>query len=398
VSVKDRAKLSQYSLDEILTYGSSKPADVRTFISDLRKASHSRHLDSALAEAHGLIKAGEDPYGVIEKLEARLYGSQLSGGQDSQDSADVAEEAVKRFLERVSGGGERYLSTGFRDLDKALLGYLRGQNIVVGARPGNGKSAFACTTAISTLEQGEGVIVFSREMTAQELMVRWLSGRSGVGVRKIKRGTDVTQEEIAKVVEAGKTGFPRHLLKVNTKCQTLKQIARVVRMERARMERNGIRLGMVIIDYLQLFCESEDNQVIGQASKECKLIAMDNECTVITLSQLNRSLEYREDKTPLPSDLRGSGSIEQDADVILFLFRPWVYDKQLDEEYCQAIVAKQRDGPQGPVPIRFLPKLTLFTDWNVPDTSPPVPGVDTGPEGTGHDGGPQTEAVSVQLG
>jgi replicative DNA helicase len=367
-SVKDRGKLSVAAMDAILSAGQHSPEEVRTFLKDVKRASVTRQLSQVFQECQGLLKDTDDPFKVLEQLESKLYGTSLSGAAECEDAEDLAAQAIADFEARCDGGGERYLSTGLKDLDKAIIGYLPGQNIVVGARPGNGKSAFATTEAQIAIEQGVGVLIFSREMTGKELMNRMIAAKTGVGVRKIKTGRNVTPEERGRV-KAAQKAFPREFLRVSSKCNSLQQIARVARMEKARMARKGIKLGLIIIDYLQLFCESEEHTVISQASKLCKLLAMDMECTVLTLSQLNRSLEYREDKRPLPSDLRGSGSIEQDADVILFLFRPWQYDKAQDEEYTEVIVAKQRDGPQGPVVIRFLPKVTLFTDWQTNDAA-----------------------------
>lgn len=362
VSVKDRARMSVAAMETILDAGKHSPEELRTFIKDIKKASTTRQLTVVLQECLGNLKDTEDPMKVIEALESKLYGSSIAGANESVDAEDLLQQAIDAFEARVDGGGEVYLGTGLTELDRAIIGYLPGQNIVVGARPGNGKSAFATTEAAHCIKQGRGVLIFSREMTGVELMNRMIASETGVGVRKIKTGRNVSPEERQRVREARKV-YPRDYLKVNNTSHTLQQIGRVVRMEKARMARKGIHLGLVIIDYLQLFCESEEHNVISQASKMCKLLAMDTQTTVITLSQLNRSLEYREDKRPLPSDLRGSGSIEQDADVILFLFRPWQYDKSQDEEYTEIIVAKQRDGPQGPVIVRFLPKVTLFTDW-----------------------------------
>lgn len=365
ISVKDRSRLSNSAMEDIMAYGAAGTGEIRTFINDIKGASAARFLDSVLSEAKASLAGSEaEPAKIIEQLESKLYGSS-SGGlgvKDSLDAHDVARQVVKTLQDRVSGKGEPEVSTGLKALDKAILGFRPGKNLVIGARPGMGKSALAGTAAYNVVQQGYGALVCSAEMLEDEIMERGLAYVTDVNARKISSGKNISPEELASVLEAPSKIKPGYW-KLNTTAHSLPQIRRVARIEKARMARKGIRLALVVVDYLQLYTGPEES-AISDGSRHCKLMAQELGVTVLTLSQLNRGVEHRDDRRPLLSDLRGSGTIEQDGDIVIFLYRPGYYpDSNSNSEETECIVAKQRGGPTGTVKLRFIEKHARFLDY-----------------------------------
>ena len=354
-------------------------------------------------------KLDENATNLIEQAEARLFDlaerGQTGGGLQEFKSAlvtaiEVAEAAYKRDTPLVG------LSTGFRDLDEKLGGLHKSDLVIVAARPSMGKTAFATNVSYAiaqsrrrshsadgtTVEEPEVVAFFSLEMSSEQLAGRILSDAAMVRSDAIRRG-DVREEEYNRVFAASQALHKLPLFIDDTPALSIAAIR-----TRARRLKRQHGLSMIVVDYLQLAAapasSRNDNRVqeVSEITRGLKAIAKELDVPVIALSQLSRAVEQREDKRPQLSDLRESGSIEQDADVVMFLFREEYYlaredasqrEHEKDDSYArrmqrletsrnvaEIIIAKQRHGPIGTVKLHFNPEFTRFGDLKQPDHLP----------------------------
>lgn len=252
--------------------------------------------------------------------------------------------------------------TGLAKLDEKICALLGGQMIVVAGRPAMGKTALAFGFIRHAAEQGKYVQVFSLEMGGVELSKRMISMESGVPGERIRRGT-LTSEDFRALAEANERIKSLPIMLDEEPRQDMAKI----RASARRAARLG-QLDMIVIDYLQLIASpagmaAKRQEAITDISREMKLLAKELDVPLVVLSQLNRNLEQRPDKRPVMSDLRESGAIEQDADVILFIYRDEVYNPNtLDVGIAEIIIGKQRSGSTGTVRVRFDNETTRFED------------------------------------
>jgi replicative DNA helicase len=254
--------------------------------------------------------------------------------------------------------------TGFRDLDQKTSGFQGGDLIIIAGRPGMGKTALALNIARNASEtSGEPVAIFSLEMSKEQLSLRLLSSEAGVDSARM-RGGFLTQSDLAKINRAAGALYDIPLFIDDTPAISALEI----RAKARRMKMNE-GLGLIMIDYLQLMkgrasAERRDLE-ISEISRSLKALAKELSIPVIALSQLNRRVEERTNKRPVLSDLRESGAIEQDADVIVFIYREKVYNEDVDPSkkmVAELNVAKQRNGPTGTVNLIFQEEYTRFRD------------------------------------
>ncbi len=336
------------------------------------------------------------PSDTIETAEARLFdlaetGAIRDGFQTLRESVHFAialAEKAKKSEGRVSG-----VTTGFRDLDQQLGGLHNSDLIILAGRPGMGKTALATNIAYNAArifsETGgkEGAIVgfFSLEMSSDQLATRILADVADISGNDIRKG-NISEEDFRKFAEASQRLTQTPLYIDDTPAQSIAALR-----TRARRLKRQHGLGLLVIDYLQLMRgtgsrQGLDNRVqeISEISRGLKAIAKELEIPVLALSQLSRAVESREDKKPQLSDLRESGTIEQDADMVLFVFREEYYLKNTEPDkndkkraeweqrmadvkgMAQCIVAKQRHGPTGVVPMEFKGERTRFEDFSGP--------------------------------
>ena len=270
------------------------------------------------------------------------------------------------------------IPTGFTDLDRMTAGFQRNDLIIVAARPSVGKTAFALNIAQNVaVRANENVAIFSLEMGAEQLVQRMLCAEGNIDSQRLRTGK-LEQEDWGKLTMA--MGSLSHagiyiddtpgvrVTDIRSKCRRLKQ-------------EHG--LGMIIIDYLQLIQGSEGSQEnrqqeVSEISRSLKGLARELEVPLIALSQLSRGVESRQDKRPMMSDLRESGSIEQDADIVGFLYRDDYYDKESEQQnIIEIILAKQRNGPTGTVELAFVKEYNKFVDldrrYDESSVPPPIP-------------------------
>jgi replicative DNA helicase len=280
------------------------------------------------------------------------------------DSMHTIEQLYER-KELVTG-----VPTGFVDLDRLTAGFQPSDLIIVAGRPSMGKTAFALNLAQYAATTAKlGVGVFSLEMSKEQLVLRMLCSEARVDQSKVRAGFAAERDFPKLALAASRLADSPIYIDDTPALSVLELRAKARRLKRERES----KLGLIIVDYLQLMRghDRADNreQEISSISRSLKALAKELNVPVVALSQLNRQVETRAEKRPVMADLRESGAIEQDADVIAFLYRPIVYDKNAEERAAEVIVAKQRNGPIGTVPLTFMSEYTRFENRAEEDVS-----------------------------
>lgn len=316
-----------------------------------------------------LNPSGKDVGQLLDEAETRILEVGESGARTTK-GFEAIQPVLGRVMERIDELYHRDnpsdvtgVPTGFIDLDERTAGLQAGDLVIIAGRPSMGKTAFALNIAEHVaVDNGLPVAVFSMEMGGTQLAMRMLGSISRVDQHKMRTGR-LNDEEWHKLSSAmGKLHeAPIHI------DETAALNAMELRSRARRLRRQCGKLGLIVIDYLQLMSSTggqTENRAteISEISRGLKALAKELECPVVALSQLNRALEQRQDKRPMMSDLRESGAIEQDADVILFIYRDEVYypDKQESKGRAEVIIGKQRNGPIGKIDLAFLGQYTRF--------------------------------------
>lgn len=305
---------------------------------------------------------------ILDEAEGTIFkigeeGSRQKQGFQSMDN--LVMQLIDRVTELYENGAEEVtgVRTGFYDMDRMTAGLQPGDLIVLAARPSMGKTAFALNIAEHVaVHEGLPVVVFSMEMGASQLALRLVGSLGRIDQQHLRTGK-LNDDEWSRLSEATERLSKSSVFIDETPALNPSEL----RARARRQARQCGRLGLIVIDYLQLMSGSgganEENRatVIGEISRGLKALAKELQCPVIALSQLNRSVETRTDKRPMMSDLRESGAIEQDADVIMFIYRDEYYNKDSKEPgVAEIIIGKQRNGPVGTVKLTFLKPLTKF--------------------------------------
>jgi replicative DNA helicase len=255
------------------------------------------------------------------------------------------------------------IATGFAELDRMTAGFQRNDLIIVGARPSVGKTAFALNIAQNVATKtGENVAIFSLEMGAEQLVMRMLCAEGNIDAQNLRTGA-LTDEDWGKLTMAMGSLSNAGIYIDDTPGVRIGDIR-----SKSRRLKQEHGLGMILIDYLQLIQgngRSGENrqQEVSEISRSLKALARELQVPVIALSQLSRGVEQRQDKRPMMSDIRESGSIEQDADIVAFLYRDDYYDKETENKnIIEIIIAKQRNGPTGTVQLAFVKEYNKFVN------------------------------------
>lgn len=313
---------------------------------------------------------GRDSGELLDFAESRVFkiAEDRTNKNEGPKSVDqVLEETVSRIeqLFQKPHDGVTGVSTGFKDLDKKTAGLQSGDLVIVAARPSMGKTTFAmnlCENA--AMMEEKPVLIFSLEMPAEQIMMRMLASLSRVDQTKIRTG-QLDDEDWARISST----MGLLLEKKNMYIDDSSGLTPIdVRSRARRLYREHGGLSMIMIDYLQLMRVPSMNEnrhlEIAEISRSLKALAKELHVPVVALSQLNRSLEQRADKRPVNSDLRESGSIEQDADVIMFIYRDEVYNENSDAKgVAEIILGKQRNGPIGKIRLFFQGQWSRFDNY-----------------------------------
>jgi replicative DNA helicase len=344
-------------------------ANLRRYAEIVRERAVLRKLIEASDEiaTNAFNPQGRSVSQILDEAEGRVFqigeeGQRSKTGFQSMDQLVV--QLIDRVTELHENGAEDVtgVRTGFYDLDKMTAGLQPGDLIVLAARPSMGKTAFALNIAENVAVQEElPVVVFSMEMGASQLALRMVGSLGRINQSNLRTGR-LNDDEWGRLSEAVDRLKSASVFIDETPALNPAEL----RARARRQARACGRLGLIVVDYLQLMSGSsgsDENRAteLGEISRGLKALAKELQCPVIALSQLNRSVESRNDKRPMMSDLRESGAIEQDADVIMFIYRDDYYDKESKKPgVAEIIIGKQRNGPVGTVELTFLKPLTRF--------------------------------------
>ena len=344
-------------------------SNIRRYAEIVRERSILRKLVTASDEiaTNAFSPQGRPVERILDEAEQKIFnigeeGSRMKQGFQSMETLVV--DLMDRVQEMADNPNDiTGVPTGFYDLDRMTSGLQAGDLVVLAARPSMGKTAFAINIAEHVaLNEGLPVAVFSMEMGAAQLAVRVVGsiGRIDQGHLRTGKLTDEEWPRLTDAIERLRT-VSLHI------DETAGLTSSELRANARRLARKCGKLGLIVVDYLQLMTGSSggdgENRAteLGEISRGLKMLAKELQCPVIALSQLNRGVEQRTDKRPMMSDLRESGAIEQDADIIMFIYRDDYYNKDSkDPGVAEIIIGKQRNGPTGAVRLTFLKPLTRF--------------------------------------
>ncbi|MGI9586298.1 MAG: replicative DNA helicase [Acidimicrobiia bacterium] len=300
---------------------------------------------------------------VVDKSEQAVFAvAERQVGDGLQVIDDLLGPAIEKAEELQRNGSEvTGISTGFRDLDRKLAGLHPTNLVIVAARPGMGKTALALNVAQNVALAGNTVAIFSLEMSREEVVTRMLCAKGRIDSQRLRTGR-LAEADFTKLSNAAGDLYKQNIFVDDSPGLTVTEIRAKCRRLRRRPG-----LDLVVVDYLQLMNGSgQENrqQEIAMISRSLKSLARELNLPIIALSQLNRGVEAREDKRPRLGDLRESGAVEQDADVVMFIYRDEYYypEKVESKGVAEVVVAKHRQGSVGKVDMTFLPEFTLFAD------------------------------------
>lgn len=358
-----------------LSKNTPSAANIRAYAEIVRERAVVRELVSAanqIADA-GYTPQGRDSSSLLDMAESLIFGiteKRQKADTGPQDIGTILERTVARIetLYQNPHDGVTGLDTGFKDLNKKTAGLQPSDLIIVAARPSMGKTTFAMNLVENAaINNDKPALVFSLEMPGDQLLMRSLASLSRVDQTRIRTG-QLDDEDWARI--SGAMGIlleNKNIFIDDSSGLTPTEL----RSRARRIYRDNGGLSMIMIDYLQLMRvpEMKENRTleIAEISRSLKALAKELQVPVVALSQLNRSLEQRSDKRPVNSDLRESGAIEQDADLIMFLYRDEVYHENTDMKgIAEVIIGKQRNGPIGTVRLTFNGQYSRFDNYAGP--------------------------------
>ncbi|MBN0970990.1 replicative DNA helicase [Mycoplasma phocoeninasale] len=376
-----------------ITENAGYSSEIDTYVKNILDQFKRDSLNKLLEKTKDLIEKQPDEVNkIISNLQLDLIDIDISQiNSDYQRIGDVAKKIVHDIYSNINNETGVGLSLGFKELDELLLGVNPGDLIILAARPAMGKTAFALNIANTVAKAGKTVLFFSLEMSNMQLVQRMLAIESLIPISLLKKNM-LTNDERNCLNWAISDIEKWNIHLSNDESLTISDIITLSR----RFAANNKKIDLLIVDYLQLITDSslrgsENRQnEVSKISRGLKKLARELNCPILSLAQLSRSVERREDKTPILSDLRESGSIENDADAVLFLHRPDYYNKQknvnesangnsFDNERpfqnlskTNVIVAKNRHGGTGVVELAFIPEYNKFADESTRENSQPL--------------------------
>lgn len=300
---------------------------------------------------------------VIDTAEKRIF--QIADKRTPQSFVQL-DIWLKKTFQHLSdikshSKGITGVPSGYKKLDEMTSGFQKGDLIVLAGRPSMGKTGLALCMAINAAKTDNAIGVFSLEMSAEQLTLRLLSAEAGIAHQNIRNATITSQEWVAL------TNVAAQLAQMKMFIDDTPMLDIMSLRTKARKLKRDHGLSLLVVDYLQLLHSPKRHenrhQEVSEISRSLKALAKELEVPIIALSQLSRAVDSRMDKRPMLSDLRESGAIEQDADIIMFLYRDAVYNKETENpSLTELLIGKQRNGPTGTVFLNFVPELTLFED------------------------------------
>ena len=362
--------------DYLIELATSTPsaANLEAYAEIIRQRSITRKLMKANTDISELISnpQGQDGTSLLDRAESMIFALNDDTSKNDQSLRSAKDLTISTMdkLHELSNKSDGLIgaSTGFKDLDNKLQGVQNGDLIVVAGRPSMGKTSFAMNIAENILldENTIGsVLIFSLEMPGESLTTRLLSGMTKLNQQNVRSG--MLKDDELRILLKKSEELKNLPLWIDDSSILSPMELRAKARRLARTERDG--LSLIVVDYLQLMqlplsTENRVNQ-ISEISRSLKSLAKELNVPVIALSQLNRAVEQRPNKRPIMADLRDSGAIEQDADVILFIYRDEVYNEDSEQgNKAEIIIGKQRNGPIGRVNLSFLKEFTRFENFS----------------------------------
>jgi replicative DNA helicase len=349
-------------------------ANIRRYAEIVRERSIMRKLvevGSGIAES-AYNPQGRDAQQLLDEAEAKIFQIAESGNRGSQGFVNIqtllpqVADRIDFLYQRENQGSVTGIPTGFDDLDERTSGFQPGDLIIVAGRPSMGKTAFSLNIAENVaLDTQKPVAVFSMEMGATQLATRMIGSVGRLDQHRMRNGNLEDEDWVRLTTALGKLNDAPIFIDEGAGLSSFD-----VRARARRLHRQTGGLGLIVVDYLQLMAgtsgRASENRAteISEISRSLKSLAKELNVPVVALSQLNRSVEQRPDKRPVMSDLRESGAIEQDADLILFIYRDEVYNPDSEDKgMAEIIIAKQRNGPIGRIRLTFLGQHTRFENF-----------------------------------
>ncbi len=355
-----------------LAQNTPSAANIRRYAEIVRERSVMRLLvevGSDIAES-AFSPQGKSAAELLDSAEAKIFEIAEGGQRSSQGFIDIktllpqVADRIDQLFQRDSTSDVTGIPTGFADLDSMTSGFQPGDLIIVAGRPSMGKTAFSLNIAENVaLDTGLPVAVFSMEMGATQLAMRMIGSVGRLDQHRMRTGRLEDEDWVRLTTALGKLNDAPMFIDESAGLNALE-----VRARARRLHRQCGKLGLIVIDYLQLMAATRQGEnratEVSEISRALKALAKELDVPVVALSQLNRGLEQRPNKRPVMSDLRESGAIEQDADVILFIYRDQVYNPDSpDKGTAEIIIGKQRNGPIGTVRLTFLGEHTRFENF-----------------------------------
>ncbi len=362
--------------DYLIELATSTPsaANLEAYAEIIRQRSITRKLMKANSDISELISnpQGQDGASLLDKAESMIFALNDETNLNDQNLQSMREliPSTMDRLHELSNKSDGLIgsSTGFKDLDNKLQGLQKGDLVVVAGRPSMGKTSFAMNIAENVLlddDSNGSVLIFSLEMPGESLTTRLLSGMTKLNQQNVRSG--MLKDDELRILLQQSEKLKNMPLWIDDSSILSPMELRAKARRLARTEKDG--LSLIVVDYLQLMqlplsIENRVNQ-ISEISRSLKSLAKELNVPVIALSQLNRAVEQRPNKRPIMADLRDSGAIEQDADVILFIYRDEVYNEDSEQgNKAEIIIGKQRNGPIGTVNLTFLKEFTRFENFS----------------------------------
>ena len=362
--------------DYLIELATSTPsaANLEAYAEIIRQRSITRKLMKANSDISELISnpQGQDGASLLDKAESMIFALNDETNLNDQNLQSMREliPSTMDRLHELSNKSDGLIgsSTGFKDLDNKLQGLQKGDLVVVAGRPSMGKTSFAMNIAENVLlddDSNGAVLIFSLEMPGESLTTRLLSGMTKFNQENVRSG--MLKDDELRILLQQSEKLKNMPLWIDDSSILSPMELRAKARRLARTEKDG--LSLIVVDYLQLMqlplsIENRVNQ-ISEISRSLKSLAKELNVPVIALSQLNRAVEQRPNKRPIMADLRDSGAIEQDADVILFIYRDEVYNEDSEQgNKAEIIIGKQRNGPIGTVNLTFLKEFTRFENFS----------------------------------
>ncbi|OIP55249.1 MAG: replicative DNA helicase [Helicobacteraceae bacterium CG2_30_36_10] len=384
---KELLKKKKFDEQVMLEILSANPiSNTKAYVNEIKEKSLKRHLLTLTTEIKRVtVEEQLSSAEVIDIVEKKLYEiTQDNQTSDFKDSPTMTYDTMEYIKEMKARGNSVLVGvdTGFHDLNKMTTGFGKGDLVIIAARPAMGKTSFILNTVNHLIVQGKGVAFFSLEMPAEQLMLRLLSIQTSIPLQQLRLG-DMNDDQWNNLTGAIDKMNTAKLFVDDQGSLNINQLRSKLR----KLKNQHPEIEIAVIDYLQIMqgVGTQDRHLqVSEISRGLKMLARELEMPVVALSQLNRGLESRNDKRPMLSDIRESGSIEQDADIILFVYRDDVYlykeEKEREkaaktegkeyvstyiekeEEDAEIIIGKQRNGPTGHVKLVFQKKLTRFVE------------------------------------